>query len=68
MLLLLQDWRFNSLTVETMSYPRQGTGGLDFRTMANQTAARVLEEVGGWAGLSHLVQSVLVSIVIRSLL
>ncbi len=35
-----------SITLETIGYPRQDTGDVDFHTMANQTAARVLEEVG----------------------
>ncbi len=42
----VKNFMTQSLTMETIGYPRQETGDVDFRTMANQTAARVLEEVG----------------------
>ncbi len=42
-----QSFMTQSLTMETIGYPRQETGSVDFKTMANHTAARVLEEVGG---------------------
>jgi len=35
------DW----ITKETINYPRSGGGAVDFRTMANQNAAKVLEEL-----------------------
>ncbi|XP_064395333.1 uncharacterized protein LOC135342527 isoform X2 [Halichondria panicea] len=39
-----QSFMTQSLTMETIGYPRQETGSVDFKTMANHTAARVLEE------------------------
>lgn len=39
------DSQYQSVTKESLTYPRSGSGDVDFRTMANQTAARVLEEV-----------------------
>jgi len=48
------------VTSESIGYPRQLTGNVDYKTMANQIAAKVLEEVGQkcpYITVSHVILS-----------